>query len=184
MSAEQIGRDAGGFVNGRQAASRMCAAADQIAVLKFLESVMRPPVEHLRQGMGKIELGRFEDMICVLPFIRSYAARYFDLVFEISESAAADDGTKDLFIERFLFFVPVNPAEIVRYRDKHVHRGFSFRRERRVGHTGVLNIKREIIGQSFRVKDIIDICVIVFGEVDRVMVKRISFLQTEIEHER
>src|SRR5690606_21262273 len=105
--ADQIRADAAGRVDGRQSASRVGAAADEIAVPVSLAEITGTHVEHLSERVRQIEGGPHEDR-AALPVRPSDALPGDDAAAEILPRRALLDAAEDLV---GVFLLAVRPIE-------------------------------------------------------------------------
>jgi len=57
-------------------------------------------------------------------------------------------------------------------------------RERGVGHAGVADIERDVLGQNLALKDVADVALVIAGKENRVVRQVINLVEAEIQHER
>ena len=69
--ADQPGRDPRRFEDHRQPAAGVRPAADQVNRFEVFESILRPQMQHLREGMGQIEGRAQMDLVIQVPVRRA-----------------------------------------------------------------------------------------------------------------
>lgn len=132
MIADQVGADAGGLVDRREAGTGMGSASDEVAVFKTLILVVRPEIQHLAEVVRQVERSAHEDSV-LLPIRGGEDFLLNNVVAEIFHRGLLFDPSDD-FVSVFLFErIPILIVTAVDRRDENVEGGVPFRRDMRVG---------------------------------------------------
>ena len=83
---QEAGADPRGFENDRQSAARMRASADQVHAVDVFETVARTQMQHLTEGMSKVERRALVDLVFRVPVIRRNDTLETDAPFNIFET--------------------------------------------------------------------------------------------------
>ena len=132
----------------------MGSTSDEVKIVKALELVLRSEMEHLIQGMGKVE-GRSDKDIRVLPICWGEDPFLDDVFAEVLHVCLLDHAVNNLFRVSFFFGFPIVTMTSVHGWNEKVELRVSGRSDRGVGDAGISDVNRHILRDRLSLKDLI-----------------------------
>ncbi len=162
----------------------MGTAANEVEIFVTSHAVVGAEVEHLVEGVGKVEGGSHEDVEFVSPAIGGDDLFGDDVLTEVFHARAFFDTVEDFFAVFLFLLFPVEAVAAVDGGDKNIEPGLSGGGDVRVGDGGVADVDGHVVGDDAFALDVVDVVLVVVGEDDVVVgFVVVDFVEPKVEHE-